>query len=174
MALKRWNLQPYAMCVVDAACIREPFDGGAKEDLYDLNPPYQRGSVWTAEQRVNLIRSLLEGIPCGIVYRNFRGFHRAKPYVIVDGKQRIETIRGFVAGEFSVPADWFREQDLAEGAGSEVSYLGLSVDGRRIFDHCSLAVYETRLPSEAEERILYERVNYGGTPHDPMNDEEAT
>lgn len=159
MALHTWDLQPYAMTVVDAAMVTKP-------ELYELNPPYQRGLVWTDEQRENLIRSLIEGIPCGIVYRNFRGWQHDAPYVIVDGKQRIDTIRRFYAGEFTVPADWFPDAALADGDGapSQVSYLDLSDQGQRVFDMSGLAIYETRVSRRMEE-VLYERVNYGGTPH---------
>jgi hypothetical protein len=160
MALNRWNLQNWAMTVVDACAIND-------RDKLDLSPPYQRGLVWTDEQRVNLIRSLIEGIPCGIVYRNFRGFDKATPYAIVDGKQRIDTVRRFVDGELVVPANWFDAADLTDGDGSTsmVSYLDLSDQGQRIFDMSSLSVYETHKLTLHGEEMLYERVNYGGTPH---------
>lgn len=175
MTLQRWNLQNWAMTVVDACAISD-------RDKLDLNPPYQRGLVWTDEQRENLIRSLLEGIPCGIVYRNFRGFNHATPYAIVDGKQRIDTVRRFYDGELTVPAHWFSADDLHpdypkaydEEDGNayihpdgRVSYLGLSDQGQRVFDMSSLAVYETHKLTLAGEEMLYERVNYGGTPHEP-------
>lgn len=175
MTLQRWNLQNWAMTVVDACAISD-------RDKLDLNPPYQRGLVWTDEQRENLIRSLLEGIPCGIVYRNFRGFNHATPYAIVDGKQRIDTVRRFYDGELTVPAHWFSADDLhpdypkaydeEDGnayihPGGRVSYLGLSDQGQRVFDMSSLAVYETHKLTLAGEEMLYERVNYGGTPHEP-------
>lgn len=177
MALKTWHLQNYAMTVVDACAISRP-------GMYDLNPPYQRGLVWTDEQRENLIRSLLEGIPTGIVYRNFRGYKREDVYSIIDGKQRIDTIRRFYAGEMTVPAHWFRLEDLHpdfptrmdEDANdyvhpdSRVSYIGLSDQGQRVFDMSNLAVYETHLLSPAMEEELYDRVNYGGTPHDPKEE----
>lgn len=177
--LTRWSLQNYAMTVVDACAI-------SRRDILDLNPPYQRGLVWTDEQRENLIRSLLEGIPCGIIYRNFRGYKHPVTYSIVDGKQRIDTVRRFYDGEMTVPADWFGKADLsvdypspgssfrypAKGdvdARGRVSYLGLSDQGQRLFDMSSLAVYETNQLSPAMEEVLYERVNYGGTPHEPKD-----
>lgn len=33
----------------------------------DMSPPYQRGDVWTLDQRISLIRSWLEGNPTGSV-----------------------------------------------------------------------------------------------------------
>lgn len=178
MTLHRYDFQSYAMNVRDAAMLHEP-------GLYDLDAPYQRGSVWTDEQRENLIRSLLEGIPCGIVYRNFKGFNKPVPYVIVDGKQRIETIRAFYAGDLTVPASWFDREllgrevyhsgtkSVAELKAARVSYRDLSAQGQRHFDMAGLSVYETRLPDTAAEKVLFDRINFGGTPHPMPSDAYA-
>ena len=41
-------------------------------DKTDLSPPYQRGSVWTEDQRLDLMYSLLAGYPIGAVILNDR------------------------------------------------------------------------------------------------------
>lgn len=75
-------------------------------DKLDLNPPYQRGSVWDDARRRNLMRSLLMGLPIGSVVLNRRdhapapaGSTAAAHYIaVVDGKQRIETLRAVADG----------------------------------------------------------------------------
>lgn len=130
---------------------------------YILDPPYQRASVWLPHQRVNLIKSLLQGLPCGAVFVNDRGDYR---YRVVDGKQRIETIRGFADGEFSVPAVWF-DPRFVKGGRDNVFWEDIHESAHRWFEMTPIAVYVSKLRTEDEERDLYERINYGGTPHPP-------
>lgn len=75
-------------------------------DAFDLDAPYQRDSVWTDAQRRNLIRSLTFGIPIGSILVA-QTDDADKMYRVVDGKQRIETIRAFTEDRFAVPARWF-------------------------------------------------------------------
>lgn len=135
------------------------------EDDIDLSPAYQRGSVWTDAQRLALVRSLLEGVPIGIIFLNRREI--TEPYRVVDGKQRIEALRDFLDGSLRIPADWFdalRIEGVADSQGliafsdltsSEQSHIRLSA---------TVAVYETRFPREEHERDLFDRINFTGTP----------
>lgn len=132
-----------------------------------LDASYQRGSVWTAEQKRNLIRSALEGIPLGAVYVNFRTGHRHQAWV-VDGKQRIEALIGFEKGEFTIPAEWLTPAMLGDApATGEIRFDQLSHGFQNTWGMMrTIAVYESRLPDEAAEKDLFERINYGGTPQD--------
>lgn len=112
---------------------------------HDVSAPYQRGSVWTDEQRRDLIRSLLMGIPIGAIYRaKFNVPQRGQYYRIVDGKQRLEAIWAFVDGKLSVPADWFsdRQVDPAKLVKGRATYASLSDVGRRNFDMHTVAVLD--------------------------------
>jgi hypothetical protein len=146
-----------------------PYSDGAER--LDFSPAYQRGSVWTTEQRVNLIMSLMQGLPIGAVFLNLRGGDVMQPLRVVDGKQRLETLVAWSNDELAVPREWFTDEyvDLRHHGDEMVCASGLSDVGRRIIQNrWLLAVYETRLPDEAAERELYERINYGGTPHEPL------
>ncbi|MFF7328261.1 DUF262 domain-containing protein [[Kitasatospora] papulosa] len=83
----------------------------------DLTPPYQRGSVWTLDQRIALVESWLRGISVGSVVLADRWNHQwrdsdgklfdpesAPSLACVDGQQRITTARMWFADEFAVPA----------------------------------------------------------------------
>ena len=137
---------------------------------FDLDAPYQRGHVWTDEQKVNLIRSLLEDLPIGAIFVNERS--TMEPRYVVDGKQRMTAIRDFFYGKFGVPREWFEDRDLdADTPASDdglVRFGGLSVGGQRRLMHKPTGMYISRLRTEAEERDLFNRINYGGTPPEPQ------
>ena len=100
----------------DHFLIREGFGDRPDREAFDLNAPYQRGSVWTVEQQRNLIRSFLMGLSVpAVVYSelpyDFTPEHFA--YRVIDGKQRILAVRAWAAGQLAVPADWFRDDVLA-------------------------------------------------------------
>lgn len=66
----------------------------------DLEPDFQRGYVWTMAQKVAYVEYILRGGRSGRdIYFNCVGWNRGweGPFVIVDGKQRLEAVRGFLA-----------------------------------------------------------------------------
>ena len=149
----------------------ETYDG----QKYELNPPYQRGSVWTLEQRRNLIQSFLLGIPIGAVITNFRGYDTKENervfgspaiYGVVDGKQRIETLVAFSKDEFSVPADWWEDRDIrpdevdTEGM---IRHSGLTPVGQTRAAFWSVPTEESRVKNLAAEAMIFRLINTGGT-----------
>lgn len=143
------------------------------EDIFDLDPPYQRQSVWTTDQRRNLVKSLIMGLPVGAVWTNKRRYEPgAATFAVIDGRQRIETVRGWFDGAFDVPAAWWEPKLLADpGAvddrGATVTYDDLSDTGQRA---CRIGWHIGELQVQglrvAEEAELYLLVNYGGVPHE--------
>lgn len=147
-----------------------------RDDMLILDPPYQRGAVWALAQRRGLIESWLRGLPIPAVIINDR--HTTKwadtnggygeVYATVDGRQRIETARMWIDGEFTVPASWFPAGHVAEAEGANdgpyVRYPGLTAVGRRIFDgHALLPVAEATLTTVQEEARVYLLINSQGT-----------
>jgi hypothetical protein len=157
-------------------------------DPFDLDAPYQRGAVWTVEQRRNLIRSLIMGVPIGAVIVAHQGYETQSTYRVVDGQQRIRALRAWVAGEFAVPGWWWHATELADGEaarGRDVTIADLSVRGRRTVDSWPVPTIETNAASiphrgedgswkwvdlpagperDAWEAELYLLVNFGGVP----------
>lgn len=143
-----------------------------------LDPPYQRGSVWTEDQRVALIRSLVAGLPTGAVILNdrmtepWRRVNNADydvAYAVVDGKQRIETCAQWFGGELPVPASWFRpewvERYFPTHDGPYVTYNSLSIVGQRITaNRMQLGVGITQVDTVQDEADIYLLINGGGTP----------
>ncbi len=61
----------------------------------DLNPKFQRRNAWSDEKRCRLIESLIAGIPVPEIVLA-EDPSRPKSYIVIDGKQRLMTIAGFM------------------------------------------------------------------------------
>jgi hypothetical protein len=92
-----------------------------------VDPEYQRnGGVWTTEKKQLLIDSILNKYDIPKIY--FHQFDRneraesGKSYAIIDGKQRLETIWGFIDGEFCISNDFEYQYDRS------INLSGLSYD----------------------------------------------
>lgn len=138
----------------------------AEDGELDLTPPYQRGSVWPEEARVALVHSVLQGVPLGSVFLNARGEHDPVLHV-VDGKQRLEALTDFLAGRLRFPAAWIAPEDLAGPADADglICFSDLTRPAQLVLKRgATVSVYMTKLPSEEEERELFERINWSGVP----------
>lgn len=132
----------------------------------DLSPPYQRDSVWTLEQREAFMGHLLSGgemLPV-IIQRVPDGGEQE----VLDGKQRIETMLGWLKGQWSAL--------LPDGRRIMVTDLPmqqLGVDrvpaGLHMID---IRVKFVNLPFEERKRF-YVRFNSAGTPHSKVDIERA-
>jgi hypothetical protein len=117
--------------------------------LYDLSPSYQRGSVWTADQRAAFVGHLLQGgdvLP--IVVQRVPDSGTGE---ILDGKQRTEAILGWLAGDFLARLD-----DGREVGPVDFAHLRFG----------SIRVRFINLPWWERVRF-YVRLNAAGTPHTP-------
>lgn len=81
-----------------------------RDELW-LNPPYQRAAdIWPREKKQLLIDSILNGFDIPKFY--LHDFYPGKSingknyrYAIIDGKQRLDSLWGFIDGEFPLSAD---------------------------------------------------------------------
>ncbi|MGJ8680835.1 DUF262 domain-containing protein [Paraglaciecola sp.] len=97
-----------------------------KEEI-KLDPPYQRmGGVWTKEKKQLLIDSILNDYDIPKIY--FHTYTRELKsetgisYAVIDGRQRLETIWGFINGEFTLANDFEYQRD------PDLNLTGLSYD----------------------------------------------
>lgn len=149
----------------------------------DINPPYQRGAVWTEDQQVALMRSLLSGIPVPDIIINDRHgswwtdnatYDRDNPagvasWAVVDGKQRLIALAAWFRGDLAIPASWIPAEEIARSErtadGLYVRSTGLTELGRRMTgERILLPVSEGRMSSLQDEAAVYLLVNGGGTP----------
>lgn len=71
----------------------------------DINPDFQRAHVWNDEKKVKYVEYLLRGGKSGrIIYCNCVGWNssNAGPYVLVDGKQRLDALLKFINNELPI------------------------------------------------------------------------
>lgn len=105
---------------IDIKGVRYTTSPASFESLYYINlkfkeehpdaswfPEFQRSSVWTQEQKEQLIISMLHGLPIGSFYVNECWFDeeekRAKmDRVLFDGQQRFTAIVEFLTGQFPI------------------------------------------------------------------------
>ena len=75
-----------------------------KGDVAKPNPEYQRGVVWTRDQQMKLIDSVMRGYQLPIIYLHYNKRVVAgltqESYDIIDGQQRITALHLFVEGAF--------------------------------------------------------------------------
>lgn len=158
----------------------------------DLNPPYQRGRVWTEDQKIALIRSWLTGTPTGIVILNDRSTPEWKDangydpidrdeaiYACIDGQQRISTAIEWFNSEFAVPATWFAPEDVTAtentNDGPYVRWDGLTLPRQRHFaNRAHLTVATARVATVQDEAAVYLLVNGGGTPQTDADMDNAS
>ncbi len=140
-------------------------------EAVNLNPEYQRRLRWTTSQKSKLIESLLLNIPVPPVF-----FYEsdAARYEVMDGQQRLNTIRDFFAGAFSL------------GGLSVLTPLnGLRYPKcpprvKRTLDRASLSAIVLLMESESERpnegklsltdirRLVFDRLNTGGMKLNPQ------
>jgi len=83
----------------------------------DVNPNFQRGNVWTEAQKTRFVEYILSGGKSGKdIYTNcptWQGFvDKNDPkcwYVLVDGKQRIDAVIGYLSNEIKAFGHYHRE-----------------------------------------------------------------
>ena len=132
------------------------------EGLIELNPGYQRNKVWKDNRRKSLlIESLMLRIPIPAFYfyENENG-----EYQVIDGQQRLTTIREFVSGKFKL---------------SGLEYLGREYN-KKVFKELDIKyvqrIYRTQiavniLDARSPKKVIYDifrRVNTGGVNLNPQ------
>lgn len=157
----------------------------------DLSPAYQRGDVWSEDQRVALVYSWLVGATVPSITLNDRSGRQwtdlevCNPetggtnwYGCIDGKQRLTTAVMWMRGEFAVPASWFPPQSVAATEdtddGPYVRYTGLTEAGQaRSTDRSAIPVGMGEFPSLRAEAGIYLLLNGGGTPQTDVDMDNA-
>lgn len=137
----------------------EPTMSGERRLLGLVLPPWQRPEEWAVEQKQRLVESIFLGLGCGYYVTNgleWLADGSAAPMAgwLLDGQQRIGALRDFLAGELTVFGD--------------VTYASLSKSEAMRFLREPFPCHELEYTNnEAVLKELYNRLNYGGTPHTP-------
>lgn len=120
-----------------------------------ISPSYQRKKVWTQRQRIELIESVLMGIPLPVIYL-FEDKSGKKQ--VVDGRQRITAIVDFLNDKF--PLKDLKILPQYNG----LTFSGLPEKPQGIFEDFQILCYIIQPPTpERVKYDIFDRVNRGGT-----------
>ena len=77
----------------------------------DLRPSYQRGYIWKDDFKDKLIYSIVKGYPTGNISVRILSVANEKgaKSEVVDGQQRLTTIRDFVSNDYVIKSSWSRK-----------------------------------------------------------------
>lgn len=120
-------------------------------------PAWQRPEVWTVEQKRRFVEGVFLGLGCGYYVTNgldFLADGTSAPMSgwLLDGQQRISALRDFLSGELTVFED--------------VTYASLPKPKAMRFLRTPFPCFELEYTDdEAALKDLYNRLNFGGTPH---------
>lgn len=118
-------------------------------------PNFQRPAVWTREQQIRFIESCWMGLPIGSYVYNQTNYDSPLDSWLIDGQQRVTSVYAYMADDFPVYGHLFSELT--------------DIDHRMWSMSVSFPCLITRLDDEAELREVYDRLAYGGTPHEPKD-----
>jgi len=147
-------LTPYGNYTVDISWKYLPivFKEWDMENGLVLNPDFQREHVWTEEQQIKYVEFCLRGGKTGrIILFNSKGWGSGKglyPIVLVDGKQRVYSVRKFLNNKLKVFGHFLNEYE--DGLNS-------------VRDR--FHVYINNLETKKEVLQWYLDLNDGGTIH---------
>jgi uncharacterized protein with ParB-like and HNH nuclease domain len=127
-------------------------------------PDYQRNFIWNKIQQSRFIESILIGIPIPYLFAADTNELGREGYLeIVDGVQRLYTLKAYVNGELALT-----NLEKLTSLNNTV-FRQLSPSRQRRFLRCSLRMIElTELATEETRRDLFERLNSGGTKLTPI------
>lgn len=112
--------------------------GQLRQGNIDLNPAFQRREVWTLNKKSALIESIILGMPIPqIVLAATREDPNA--YIVLDGKQRLVTIRQFCASS---------DDD------SDQAFTKLSLSGLKIRDDLNNISYDDLISDPTKASVL--------------------
>lgn len=128
-------------------------------DALILEPSFQREYVWNQPKKQQLIDSILLGIPIPTFYFSI---DKNGNLLVVDGKQRINSILEFLEGKLSLPSS-YRFLCLDKDSKHDVHFKELESRVKRKFEDYPLTCYlvdSSVIPRFQNE--IFMRVNRGG------------
>lgn len=128
-----------------------------KED--DLNADYQRDYVWSEKEQQAFLCHLISGLPVGHI--SFVE-NEKQMYEVVDGKQRLTTLKLFVSNQIPIVLN-----------GEVYHYSDLDVGEQRAFRNLMLPAIELLDNSEKAKIKYFIDINFSGVPQSKEHEEKV-
>jgi len=145
-----------------------------EQDDIDLNPDFQRNLVWDNTRKSALIESILLGIPIPVFY-----FAESKSgrYHVVDGLQRLSTIKQFLNNEFALKKLEHLDEDC-NGRYYKIDQLNTRTKTKALDRKYTRRLENAQfivnvIESASPQKVKYDifkRINTGGRP---LNNQEV-
>jgi len=120
----------------------------------DLDPPYQRKSVWTPKDRRYFLDTIFRNYPCPPLFlhktTDDKGF---TVYHVVDGKQRLETVLDFSKDKFSI------DETYGDIAFNGKKFSELTKEQKRVFWDYIFPIIYLDISDGEEVNNIFDRVN---------------
>ncbi|MBI3133217.1 MAG: DUF262 domain-containing protein [Bacteroidetes bacterium] len=138
---------------------------------YDFDPEYQRDSVWSEDKKQFLIDSILKNFPIPPIFlkMNLNPTSGKTIYDVIDGKQRLQSIIGFIEGRVYLP-DNFSDGPFGNEELNGLSFNELDQVANYKKNFWSYKIPIAYIDTDSEEAIdgIFDRLNRNGSPLTPQ------
>ncbi len=142
-----------------------------KAGKYDYDTVYQREKVWSEETKSFLIDSIMKNYPIPPVFLRMKidSDTGVTKYEVIDGKQRLTTIRDFIDGKIMLP-DYFGDDKIgnSELNGASFDDLNKNEKYKRQFWHYRIPIIFIETDDEDLVKSVFDRLNRNGVPLVPQ------
>ena len=142
-----------------------------KNDKINFEHIIQRSYVWERSRKTGLIESMILGFPIPPVFAkrmdDGTGKRGGNIYYIMDGKQRLSTVKEFLNDEFAltnIPTVTYFDEEKDEECVVDISGMKFSELPEALKDHLNTATFNVTYfdnLTKEEERELFKRLNAG-------------
>lgn len=134
-------------------------------DQLELNPPYQRKSVWSLRERQRFLDTVLRNYPSPAIFLHAALDAEGNPtYNVVDGKQRLTTILDFVDNKLRIAKD-FGDSRLDNAKWSDLEGVP---SARKVLWNYQLTVEMIDDVQEPLVREIFSRLNRNSRKLEPQ------